>query len=135
MIDYDAILRSEMGPALAVIDLDATEALQGSADVDIDCRWEGTGLDSNESARLELASQTYAVRLGWKVPGAGARIIRSVVTGLGTDLMEASFDAFSQVAGVDPSMSDATWELTDTGARIQVWRRSGEHLIANLVAL
>ena len=129
------MLRDELGAALCVLDLDATSPLEGSADIDIDVRWEGTGLDSNESERLVFASQSYAVRCGRRASGASARVVRGVVTGLGTDLMEASYDALRLLTGVDGARMDSTWELTETGARIQVWTPRGEHLIANLVAI
>lgn len=138
MRNHGQNLLEAIGPNVFTIDLEETIVLEErpqGADLDIDVRWEGTGLGAQESDRLEFASQEYALRVARRRRGAGATVKRSVVEGLGTDLMEASFDAFRQVTGVDPLKHDSTWSWTDTGARVQVWTAKGEHLIANLVAL
>ena len=130
------MLRSELEGAGFVLDLEGTEPLPRSAGcLMVEDTWEGTGLEANASDRLAFCSQTYAIRVARRRPNASARITRSVVTGLGTDLVEASYDALQQATGVDGLLSDSTWELTETGARIRVWRGTGEHVIANLVAI
>jgi hypothetical protein len=132
------ILLEAFEPNAFTIDLERTVLLADrpmGADLDIDVRWEGTGLGAQESDRLEFASQSYAIRVARRRKNAGATVTRSVVKGLGTDLMEASFDAFRQATGVDPLKHDSTWSWTETGSRVQVWKENGEHLIANLVAL
>jgi hypothetical protein len=136
MVDLGEFLREALGEPVAVLDLEQTEDLAAapeSADLDIDARWQGTGLEDQEALALGLLSVACIVRIGRRRGQEPARIQRGTVTGLGTDMVEATMDAFRQVAGVDPSKHDATWELTDLGARIQVWKDNGEHLIGELV--